>query len=254
MYAQWLSPVEGAHPPPSVFVLSTPKPGSRVTTVPCDPETCRRWWEAGLRYQRTVHRIADEIRVAERRVRHTGTWIPFRRRRAMSALEHLRRRCLQEFQAAEAAYAPVRRRIADSLALEAWGRRRKILDEEIWGWTRAVGRDGTERVHVFRHDVPPSDFPRTATAGRPRLTLPELREALIELGRREARWDRAAITATDRALHDIGLATLWHQEFREDFFTGHSYATGPGPSTGGGNPSGGSSTGGTGGYIGGGTF
>ncbi|NSC25510.1 keratin [Streptomyces albus subsp. chlorinus] len=251
-HARSLLPVGGATSAPSVFVLSTPRPDSGTIAIHCGPEVFRQWWKAGIEYERTVIRIADEIRKAERAVERARVWIPFERRRAARALENLRSRCGKELMEAEAAYAPVRKEIAGRLSLERWMRQRRVIDEEIWGWTKAAREDGTVVVHLFRHDVPPSDLDQAATAGRPRLSLPQLREVMIELGRTNARWDKAALAATERALAGTGFAALWHKEFREDFFTGHSYATGP--VTGRGNSSSGSSTGGTGGYTGGGFF
>ncbi|MQY13004.1 hypothetical protein SRB5_31440 [Streptomyces sp. RB5] len=201
----------------------------------------RQWWDAGREYQQALSRVADEFRVVHEKVARTP--VLDRSRRVMRRLEDARDRRAEESRRADAAYTPVRETISGLLFEERRKRQRKVVREENWGW--AEGEDGT--VLVFRHDVPSPDFPEAITAGRPRMTLWELREVMVESGvLRVARWDEAAVAATDRELCDISLASLWRHHFQEDFYARHVTR----PSDDKGYPSGGSGILGTGGYIG----
>ncbi|MFD9030356.1 hypothetical protein ACFVZW_04190 [Streptomyces sp. NPDC059567] len=265
---------------PSLFFVWTPGPFDGAgELVPCTPQTCRRWVEAGLAYAAAMDDISVELQAAHRRAAAVPWWRHFAARRAMSAFEETRQRYERVMREASEAYEPVRREIREAVRgekekavararererqeAEAWRRRRRLAEREVWGWEMVASEEsapveggGRQSAYVFRHDVPGGDVRGGDVRGDgPRVDLSGLRQALKELDLPDVVWDAAALAETERELVDVGFDRWWRDLFYEDYrtFTKPPPPPRPGPgATRPGNPSGGTATGGTGGFSGG---
>lgn len=256
---------------PSFYLVRTPDPRAATgRVIPCTPEKCRRWEAAGIAYAAAVDDISAELRAVRNRAVEARWWMPGERRGTRAAWEEVLRRYPETIRVASEAYEPIRQEIKKALRLldekrkaeaaeqerkqaEIWRRRVRLAEREIWGWATIIGKDKRRVVYVFRYDVPRSDVPESVVADQPRVSLDNLRKALIELdwGRPDGPvWDRAALDEMTRELDGVTFEQWWRRYYHEDYRNG-PFAHGRAHTTQGSNPSGGTATGGTGGFTGG---
>ncbi|MGW6688003.1 hypothetical protein [Streptomyces sp. NPDC054961] len=229
--------------------------------VPCTEQTCRRWVEAALAYATAVDDISAELLAALRRAGSVPRWRRFAAPGALRGWERARQRYDRVMREASEAYKPVRLEILEAIQVEkdkaatharqegeARRRRADVAERPVWCWSMAT--DGRSTAYVFRHDVPADDSSRAPTSprGSAPVDLPGLRQALKDLKPARLRWDRTAVTETERELHGVSFEHWWRELFSEDYRT---FTSQP-PRHDASHPLiGGTGTGGTGGFTGG---
>ncbi|MET9467732.1 hypothetical protein ABZY44_23610 [Streptomyces sp. NPDC006544] len=276
---EWL--LDGWRPAPffvgPVFLVRTPQPrdpahnfqfdtaGVALPTrqqsclLPCTAQTCRRWVEAAVAYATAVDDISAELLAALRRAGSVPRWRRFAAPLALRGWEQTRQRYDRVMHEASEAYKPVRLEILQAIQVvrdnaaeqarkegEARGRRAEFAERPLWCWSMAT--DAQSTACVFRHDVPVGDG---LGAASPQVEAPVdvsvLRRALKDQKPAHLRWDRAAITATERELEGVSFENWWRELFYEDYRT----FTSPPRSQSSSRLIGGTGTGGTGGFTGG---